>query len=299
MTPKVSVVINAQNAEPDLSRAIASIKNFADEIVVLDQGSSDKTAEIAKKLGAQVFNHNSVSYVEIARNLAISKAKGDWIFVLDPDEEVTPDLSRKIKEIVKDPKADFYRIPRKNIIFGKWMKHTLWWPDYQVRFFKKGKVSWSEIIHAVPMTSGMGADLSAEENIAILHHNYDSVDQYLEKMNRYTRVQADFLKKEGKKFEWNNLITKPFKEFINRFFVGEGYKDGAHGLALSLLQAFSELVTFIKLWQLEKFEEKNINLKEFNSLVGEKEKELHFWRADASYKESGKISDKIRRKLRI
>ena len=126
MTPKLSVVVNAQNVEADLPRCLASVKAMADEIIVVDQGSTDKTADIAKKAGAKVFPHKSVEYVELARNFGISKASGDWILVLDPDEEVPPSLAKKIKEIIKSNKADYYRIPRKNIIWGKWIEHTLW-----------------------------------------------------------------------------------------------------------------------------------------------------------------------------
>ncbi len=294
---KLSVVINAQNVEPDLLRAIASIKNLADEIVVIDQGSTDKTGEVAKNLGAKVFKYKSVRYVELARNFAIGKAAGDWILVLDPDEEITSALSKKIKEILKSPKADFYRIPRKNIIFGKWINHTLWWPDYQTRLFKKGKVSWSEVIHSVPMVTGVGFDIPTKEDLAILHHNYDSIEQYLEKLNRYTSVQADLLARGDYKFGWQDFINKPMREFINRYFTGEGYKDGLHGFSLSLLQAFSELITYVKLWQKNKFKEENIGLTEVVVEIGKKEKEFRFWQNDALYKETKNISYRIKKKF--
>ena len=294
---KLSVVINAQNVESDLPRALASVKNLADEIVVVDQDSTDKTAEVSKKFGAKIFNHESVRYVELARNFAISKASNEWILILDPDEEVPAGLSKQIKEILKNPKADFYRIPRKNIIFGKWIKHTLWWPDYQTRLFKKGKVSWSEVIHSVSMVSGSGSDISAKEDFAILHHNYDSIEQYLERLNRYTSVQADLLINSGYKFSWQDLIAKPMKELINRYFTGESYKDGLHGFALSLLQAFSELVTYIKLWQKNKFKEEDVKLSEVVTEIGKKEKEFRFWQNDALYKETKNISYRIKKKF--
>lgn len=295
----LSVVINAQNVEADLASAIASIKDLANEIVVVDQGSTDKTAEIAKKLGAKVFSHESVKYVELARNFAISKATNDWILILDADEEITDSLAKKIEEIIKKPKADYYRIPRKNIIFGKWIEHTLWWPDYQTRLFKKGKITWNETIHSVPMTIGKGMDLPAEEKLSILHHNYDSIEEYLERLNRYTSVQSEFLIKDNYKFSWTDLISKPFREFINRYFTGEGYKDGVHGLALSLLQAFSELVTYIKVWQRDKFKEENVNSLDVISEMKDKEKELHFWQNDALFKETGSFMARVKRKLRV
>ena len=296
---KLSVVINAQNAEKDLPRALASIKDLADEIVVIDQGSTDNTSKIAKEFGAKIYNHEPVTYVELTRNFAISKATSDWILILDPDEEIGKELASEIKKVIKEDKADYFRIPRKNIIFGKWIAHTLWWPDYQTRLFKKGKVSWSEVIHSVPITIDKGADLKPEENLAIIHHNYNSIEEYLEKLNRYTSVQADILIKDGYTFNWKDLIGKPFKEFIVRYFTGQGYKDGVHGLALSLLQAFSELVVYIKVWQLAKFTKENIGLKSVVTEMRSKEKELHYWQSDASFKETGKFADRIKRKLRI
>jgi len=165
---KISVVINTLNEEKNLSRALTSIKNFADEIVVVDMKSDDKTQDIARKSGAKVYEHQRMGYVEPARNYAIGKASKDWILVLDADEEVPPSLEKELKKIAENADADYYRIPRKNIIFGKWVKHSRWWPDYNIRFFKKGSVSWNEIIHSVPSTTGKGLDLEPKEENALV-----------------------------------------------------------------------------------------------------------------------------------
>lgn len=295
---KISVVINAQDVESDIPRALASVRPFADEIVVIDQSSTDRTAVVAKKLGAKVFNHKRVEYVELARNYAISKASEDWVFILDPDEEVSESLAKKIKEVVKNPKADYYRIPRKNIIFNKWLKYSRWWPDYNIRLFKKGTVSWNEVIHAVPMTEGKGGELEDNEKFAIIHNHYRSIDQYVERMNRYTSHQAKMKLIENYKFSWKDLLAKPSNEFFSRYFFGKGYKDGIHGLAVSLLQAFSELVLYLKVWQGTKFSEEEIGLTSIVSEIRSKEKESHYWQSDSLYKETGKFNDRIRRKLR-
>ncbi len=277
MASKISVVINAQNVEESLSKAITSVKSFADEVVVIDQDSTDKTSEIAKKLGAKVFNHKSVTYVELARNFALDKAQGEWILVLDPDEEISGSLAKKIKQIIKNPEADYYRIPRKNIIFGKWIKHTRFWPDYNIRFFKKGMVSWNEVIHAVPMTQGLGADIPDKEEYALVHHNYEGVDQFIERMNRYTKVQSEELMKNGYVFAWRDLITKPLNEFLSRYFAGEGYKDGIHGLAISLLQALSELTLYSKVWQKQGFKEGEIKKKDVSAEFDKGIRDLKWW----------------------
>jgi (heptosyl)LPS beta-1,4-glucosyltransferase len=299
MASKISVVINTLNEEKNIPRAIGSVKNFADEIIIVDMESEDKTAEIARSLGAKVFTHQKVGYVEPARNFAISKASNPWIFILDADEEVPGTLAQKISKILKEPKADYFRIPRKNIIFGKWMKYSRWWPDYNIRLFKKGAVSWNEIIHTVPMTQGVGGEIEDKEEFAIIHHNYDSIEQYLERMNRYSSQYAILRVKEGYKFSWKDIILKPSNEFLSRYFFGEGYKDGLHGLALSLLQAFSELTVYLKIWQKEKFVDSNPKLSEVVAVFRDEEKDLHYWESDASFKESGSLTSRIRRKLKI
>lgn len=275
--PNISVVINAQNVEADLPRALASVKSLADEIVVIDQSSTDRTSDIAKKAGVKVFNHKSVDCVEKARNFGLSKATKDWILVLDPDEEISDSLARKIKDVIKDNKADYYRIPRKNIVFGKWLKHSRWWPDYNVRLFKKGKVSWNEIIHAVPMTQGLGGEIKDKEEFAIIHHHYANIDEYLERMIRYSRIQSEELIKNKYEFNWTDLVTKPVNEFLSRYFAGKGYKDGIHGLTLSTLQAFSEFVVYVRVWGNNKYSEKEIGKNEIKNLFGKQIHDINWW----------------------
>lgn len=271
---KISVVVNTWNEEKNIERCLKSVR-WADEIVVVDMYSTDKTVEIAKKFGAEVYFHKFTSYVEPARNYAITKAQGDWVLILDADEEISEKLANKLKKIAKEDKVDFLRIPRKNIIFGKWIKHSRWWPDYNIRFFKKGKVTWSEKIHSVPLTRGEGMDLDSKEINAIIHHHYQSISQYLERMNRYTEIQAKELINSNYQFAWQDLIKKPTGEFLSRFFAAEGYKDGLHDLVLALLQAFSELVKYLKIWEEQGFKEAKI--KDFYQEVKKANKELHWW----------------------
>ena len=296
---KISVVINTLNEEKNLPRALASVAGFADEIVVVDMKSDDGTAEIAKKAGAKVYQHKRTGYVEPARNYAISQANGDWILILDADEELPKSLTDKLKSLVVKPRADYYRLPRKNIIFGKWIKHSRWWPDYNIRFFRKGYVSWSEIIHSVPVTTGKGLDLKATEDNVIIHHNYDSVEQFVERMNRYTSQHAKNLGKEGYEFEWSDLISKPGSEFFSRYFQGEGYKDGLHGLALAGLQAASEFVLYLKAWQTSKFEQRPISLKEAIRKMKSVESDAHYWEADTLLKIGGGFKERIKRRFKL
>ncbi len=157
--------------------------NSVDTFQVID-------VRVPSKLATKLFEHKKVPYVELARNYAINKASGDWILVLDPDEEVSGTLATKIRELIKSGSADYYRIPRKNIIFGKCLKHSRWWPDYNIRLFKRGTVSWSEEIHKVPLTVGIGEDLPDKEEFSIIHHHYDSIEQYLLRMLLFSRQQT-------------------------------------------------------------------------------------------------------------
>jgi len=281
----ISAVINTFNEERNLARAVASARGLADEIVVVDMESTDNTREVARKLGTKVFTYKKEKYVEAVRNFMISKASGEWILILDPDEEISPKLAKILKGLPRGGRkdssgvvvADYYRIPRKNIIFGKWIKHCRWWPDFQIRFFKKGYVSWNEVIHAVPMTQGKGLDLPEKEDLAIIHKNYSSLEEYLAKMNRYTSVQAEELLKNGYVFDWKDLIKKPFREFLGRYFAGQGYKDGVHGLTLCFLQSFSELVLYLKIWQKQGFREQEIKRSEIKNEFGSLIKELRWW----------------------
>jgi (heptosyl)LPS beta-1,4-glucosyltransferase len=297
---KISVVVNTLNEEKYLLSCLASVKDFADEIVVVDMESEDDSSKIAKKNGAIVYSHKRLSYVEPARNFAIKKAAGDWILLLDPDEELSNSLRRKLLEIVDENSADYVRIPRKNMIFGKWMEYSRWWPDYNIRFFKKGKVDWSDEIHSIPITLGKGIDLEPKAEYALTHHHYESVEQYIERMNRYTTVQAINKVDSGYAFQWIDIVKRPSNEFLSRYFFGEGYKDGLHGLALALLQSFSELIVYLKIWQLQKFKEpSNLPVSTVIKIMNSNNKDFNYWQADTLLKEVGGLKHRIKRKFRL
>lgn len=277
MKTNVSVVINTLNEEINIERAISSVK-WADEIIVCDMCSDDKTVEIAKKHKVKVMFHKRVGYVEPARNFAISKASRSWILILDADEEIPNTLAKRLQSIVKkSQQVDYVEIPRKNIIFGKWIQNSFWWPDYNVRFFKKGKIVWSDKIHSKPKTSGLGIKLPDEEEYAIIHYNYFSLDQYLERANRYSKQQAKELIEERYKFHWSDLVSKPLGEFLSRYFANSGYKDGIHGLSLSLLQAFSHLLVYLRIWEKQHFSQQEIDLEEFRSESNRWKFEINYW----------------------
>lgn len=293
---KISVVINTLNEEENIKRAIKSVK-WADEIIVCDMHSEDKTVEIAKKLGGKIFFHKRENYVEPARSFAISKASNEWILILDADEVLPESLVKRLIEIASETKQiDFVRIPRRNLIFGHFMQASGWWPDYNVRFFRKGKVQWSDKIHRSPKTLGQGLDLPADEKYAIVHHSYETISQFIKRMNRYTTIQAEELEKAGEKFYWKDLFEKPLSEFLSRFFANKGYKDGLHGLSLSLLQAFSFMIVYLKLWESNKFNEQDIDLIELESQRDKSAKAIDFWIKKS--KKAGNFFERLFKKVK-
>lgn len=251
---KISVVLGVFNEEKNIKRCLESVK-WADEIVIVDDGSTDGTVEIAKKYTDKIYPHKSEGYVEPTRNFGISKAKGDWILLVDADEEIPETLATKLQEITNTTDADFVWLPRKNIIFGKWIQNEGWWPDYNVRFFKKGAVTWSNKIHSKPEIEGQELHLQEREEWAIIHHNYKTVSQFLEKLDRYTTIEAEEFMHSGKKFAPSSLISSPMEEFLSRMFARKGYKDGYHGFLLSSLEAFSMQVVMAKVWEKQGFKE--------------------------------------------
>lgn len=284
---KISVIINTLNEEKRIKKAMTSVSKIAFDVIVVDMQSDDETQKLAKQLGAKVYEYRRMGYVEPARNYAISKATGDWILILDADETIPPSLAEKLREISIKSTASYYRLPRRNINFGKWMKHSRWWPDYNIRFFKKGSVIWNNEIHSIPLTYGKGADLPAEDQYAIIHENYPTIEAYLERLNRYTTIQSKELISKNHKFIWKDLVKKPLNEFLSRFFAGEGYKDGLHGLAFSLLQAFSELIVYIKVWQNEKFLEQTTTMDEIEEEVKLSVKDIKWWLTEIRIKKGG------------
>lgn len=292
---KISVVVNTFNEEKNLARCLSSVKDFADEIVVVDMHSADKTVEIAKKYKAKIFSHEYTRYVEPARNFALQKATGDWTLLLDADEELPFTLKEELKKIVSENRVDFVKIPRKNIIFNKWIQYSRWWPDYLIRFFKKGKVVFTDKIHQPPATQGEELILQATEQFAIVHHNFQSIGQYFERLNRYSDVQSEGLIQDGYEFNWHDLVLKPNGEFLSRYFAGEGYKDGLHGLILSLLQGISEFAVYAKVWEKKGFKEESTG--DFNKLSQKVIGDFLKWQVAKTSRSIEKIRLKIKAKI--
>ena len=299
----LSVVINTKNSENTLEAALKSVEDFATEIIVVDMMSVDKTVQLAKKFTSHVFQASQDwDYVEPARNQALRKVSQPWVLILDADEEIPALLMKKVAALISEENADVtaYFLPRKNEIFGKFMTGTGWWPDYQLRLFKRGSVQWSDQIHSTPDVDGKTAYLEESAELAIVHHNFQHVSQFIDRLNRYTTIEAS--KKSKANVKESDVIGEFHSEFLRRLFQENGIDEGVHGVGLSVLQSTYRLVSTLKVWENSDFP---VNKPDQASTIAELRKfqlELNYWIADWQVNNSrglDQIAWKIRRKFRF
>ncbi len=250
----ITTIIVVKDNPPHFWETIESIDSFTSEIIIGNIGIDNKLlAKINKNKKMRVINLSpDISYVELVRNELIELAKYDFILYMDPDELFPKSAIKVIEEKIEE--FDYFSFPRKNIIFGKWIKNSRWWPDYQLRFFKKGYASWPKEVHAEPIGKGRGFTFYAKPEFAILHYNYDKIDDYLEKAFRYAKAQAGSYIKRKENITLSETVKKSINEFISRFFACEGYKDGAHGFFLALLQMFYYFLVYLYYWEAKKYQ---------------------------------------------
>lgn len=238
--PTLSVVVLTYNEAENIEACLASAKGFADELLVFDSRSKDATRELAAKAGARVIEYAFEDYAR-QRNAALDAASGDWVFFLDADERASEEIGHEIRAMISgnnaiDANIVLYWVPRRNIIFGKLIKHTGWSPDYQPRLMRRGRVSFEtdRPVHELAVPQGAEGYMTAP----LLHFNYGSLAEFRERQRAYTLFEAQILFRRGIKGHWRGLIGQPLREFVRRFLTLEGYKDLGYGLFLSILMAY-------------------------------------------------------------
>lgn len=252
---RVSVVINTLNEERNLSYALRSVQPWVDEIVVVDMHSEDRTVEIARSYGARVFFHDRIPAFDAARAFAIGQASEDWVLLLDADEVVPEPLSRRLKEIARDDEADVVNISWLNYLLGAPLTRTGWGPrqDKHKRFFKRSMVTTSATVHDF-LKSAPGArvlDLGYRPGLAVAHFNYLDTAQFIEKLNRYTSIEAQQAYEKGVRVGSGRALYGAGREFLYRYLRKRGFRDGWRGLYLSGLMAMYRWATYAKLRELE------------------------------------------------
>lgn len=253
MSLRLSVALITKNEEANLARTLASVR-WADEIVIVDSGSTDRTGEIAREFGAKFFAEPWKGF-GAQKNSAIAKCTGDWILAVDADEEVSPDLAAEIQALLAGtPGCDACRLPRRNFFLGRWMRRGGYYPDPKLRLFRRGAAAFEErAVHETMRCSGRTATLLGD----LLHHAYPSLDAYIEHMNRYSSLGAGQARAKGKisrswpAFLWNVYVT-PVATFQYNYFLRLGFLDGREGLLLHLYHSVYVSWKYAKAWEMEK-----------------------------------------------
>jgi glycosyltransferase involved in cell wall biosynthesis len=218
-------------------------------LIILDSRADQATVEAAHRAARRVEISPFVNF-SAQRNKALRVARGEWVFFIDADERGTPALVRELERCVTSGKHAAYRVPRRNIFFGHEVRHTGWWPDYQLRLLKRACVHYDESreVHEVPVVEGSTGTLTEP----LIHFNYESWGQFFRKQRRYAAYDAAALHASGRQARLKSIIGQPLREFKRRFIDYEGYKDGLLGLALSLAMAAYSADIYRRLWLLQR-----------------------------------------------
>jgi glycosyltransferase involved in cell wall biosynthesis len=252
----ISVVINTLNEASNLAFTLRSVRTWVDEIVVVDMESEDSTVEIARKYGAAVYSHPKLGFADPARAFAVSKATNQWILVLDADEIVPPTLATRLVEIAQGDGADAVRIPWANYFFGSPLRYSGWGPQQNrhARFFRRDKMHFSDKIHAYmrPSDDARIIDLPTDAGLEVLHFNYTDIGQFIEKLNRYTTIEAQQAHGRRRRTSGAIALWHATREFGVRYVRYQGFRDGWRGFYLAALMAFYRLASDAKLAELDR-----------------------------------------------
>lgn len=244
---KISAVVITKDEEKMLPECLKGL-TWADEVLVVDTGSTDKTIKIAEKLGARVVSSRATNFSGY-RNQGLSSVHGDWILYIDADERVTSELKREIESVTSSAKYSAYAIPRKNIILGKEFKFGGQSPDYVKRLFLKSKLkSWKGELHEEPVFEG---DLGHFKN-QILHIKHETFSEMVEKTNKWSEIEAKLMF-DAKHPPMNvvRFLSVIIREFWKRMVLQLAFLDGPEGIMYALYQVFSRFVSYTKLWELQ------------------------------------------------
>ena len=245
--PPVSVTIITRNEAAHIGAALASVA-WADERIVVDCGSTDDTVHIARAHGVRVATRPWEGYSS-QKNYAASLATHDWILSVDADERVTDALAAEIRQVLNEPSSRRgYRIPRVAFYFGRWIRSTDWWPDWQLRLYDRRSGSWSRVhVHESVRVSGPVGRLRGE----LQHYPYATVADHLETIDRYTTIAARELYENGRHAGFSRIALHPALALARNYVLRGGFRQGTAGLIVSLLNSYYVLLKFVKLWELE------------------------------------------------
>jgi glycosyltransferase involved in cell wall biosynthesis len=243
----LSVAIITRNAATQLGRCLASV-SFAEEIIVVDSGSSDGTVELASRQGARVLQQEWLGFGP-QKQFAVDAASHDWVLCVDADESLSPELRESIVAELKAPGGFVYTMARRNRFLGRWLKHGEGYPDWSVRLFHRAHARWGdEPVHEKVVTRSPVLRLSGD----LLHDSAETLEKYLAKQNRYTSLQAELLRAAGYRANVLQLVFSPLLRFIKFYLVRLGFLDGVPGLVHITIGCMNSFNKYAKLKALER-----------------------------------------------
>ncbi len=243
----ISVNIICTNEEKNIEGCLKSA-SWADEIIVVDGGSTDRTAEIAGKYTDKVLVNKWQGFAK-QRQFALDNSRGDWVLVLDADEHCSDELKNEILSVVNNPENKFngFKVPRRNFFLGKWIKHGGWYPGYQFRFFKREFTSVSDrLVHEGYLIQGEIGVFKGD----ILHYTVQSIAEFMTKVNNYSTLQA-IEKSKKRKATFKDLFFRPISAFLIQFFIRGSFKDGIHGLMVTNFDVITNMLTYMKIREIQ------------------------------------------------
>lgn len=248
---KLSVTIITYNEEENIRDCLESVK-WADEIVVLDSFSTDKTVEICREYTDKIYQNKWCGFVE-QKNFALDKASHNWILSIDADERISDKLTAEIKKLLltDGPGFNGYYIPRKAFYIDRWILHCGWYPDYKIRLFRKDKGRWEgkegTAIHESVKTDGMTGYLKGE----LLHYSFKDISSHIKTINNYTSISATENFKKGKSEGILSMLLRPPFNFFKMYILKRGFLDGIPGFIVSVLSSFHVFIKYAKMWELK------------------------------------------------
>jgi glycosyltransferase involved in cell wall biosynthesis len=245
--PPISVLLPTYNCAETVGATLESVQ-WVDEILVVDSYSTDSTLEICKKYGARIIQHEYINSAK-QKNWALPQCQHQWVLEIDSDEELEPGLRDEIEQAAWDApeKVHAFRMPRKNYMLGRWLRHGGVYPDYQIRLMRRDVSRWQDReVHAHVTVSGEIQTFKHH----LIHKDIPSISKPLRNLDRYTRYEADELKKKGKSFRWHDLLIRPFGAFVYRYLWQQGFRDGWRGLIVATYWSAYVFFTRAKLWEM-------------------------------------------------
>ena len=246
--PRLSVVLITRNEIHNIGACLRSVA-FADEVIVVDSGSTDGTVEAARAAGAHVDVRADWPGFGPQKNRALELASGDWVFSIDADEQVTPELERGLREAMHSGKYDAYFVNRRSNYCGQYMAHSGWYPDRVVRLFRRGRARFSQdIVHERVVCEGPTGRIEGD----LLHNSMPHFESVIDKLDRYSTAGALALMNKGVKGSLGKALGHGWWAFMRTYFVKLGFLDGRLGLALAISNAEGTYYRYMKLWLLQR-----------------------------------------------